>query len=340
MERVRLGIVGLGRLGRHHAENIRFRIPRAELRAVCSVVKEEVDAAIRDLQPTYGTTDYHTLLQDKELDGIVIATNSMYHCEMICAAAEAGVNYIYSEKPLGMNREEIDRIQNTISRTGVKGFQIGFNRRFDRSLRAMKEQIDGGKIGKPIIIKFTNRDPRWKEEDLLRFSPTSGGLVFDMLTHDYDLARWFTGSDAEQIQGYGGVYAYEGLRGKGDLDNCALLMRFRNGMMGFMETSRNSAYGYHVEIEVFGTEGALRMGVVPNRDRVISYTPGGIGQASVQWFFEYWEPTFQAELQHFVTCIQEGRQPEVGLLDGYKAVEWAIAAKEAVESGTIVPLNR
>lgn len=339
MHPVKLGIIGLGRLGRHHAENIRFRIPNAELRAVCSVVKDEVDAALRDLQPDYGTTDYQALLQDKELDGVVIATNSAYHCEMICAAAKAGVKHIYCEKPLGMNQEEIDRIRDTVQRAGVRIFQIGFNRRFDRSVRSLKEKIEAGRIGKPILVKFTNRDPVWKEEDLLRFSPTSGGLVFDMLTHDYDLARWLVASDAVSVYGSGGVYYYPGLEPLGDIDNCSLLVRFANGVMGFFETSRNSAYGYHVEIEVFGTQGALRMGVVPHRDRVISYTPQGIGQESVRWFFEYWEPTFQAELQHFVDCIAQGREPEAGLLDGYRAVQWALAAKEAVDSGSIVRLS-
>lgn len=338
MQKVKLGIIGLGRLGRHHAENIRYRIPGAELRAVCSVVQEEVDTALKDLQPAYGTSDYRTLLQDKELDGIVIATNSAYHCEMICRAAEAGVLNIYCEKPLGMNQQEIDRIRDTVTRTGVRIFQIGFNRRFDRSIRSLKEKIEGGHIGKPIVIKFLNRDPVWKEEDLLRFSPSSGGLVFDMLTHDYDLARWLIASDAVSVYGNGGVYFYKGLESFGDIDNCTLLVQFRNGVMGFFETSRNSSYGYHVEIEVFGTEGALRMGVVPHRDRVISYTPQGIAQESVRWFFEYWEPTFQTEIQHFVECIAQEKEPEVGLEDGYRAVQWALAAKEAVEKQAIITL--
>jgi myo-inositol 2-dehydrogenase/D-chiro-inositol 1-dehydrogenase len=197
----------------------------------------------------------------------------------------------------------------------------------------MKEKIDAGQIGKPILVKFTNRDPVWKEEDLLKFSPTSGGLVFDMLTHDYDLARWLVGSDAVSVYGNGGIYQYPGLRPLGDIDNCALLVRFENGVMGFFETSRNSSYGYHVEIEIFGTKGALRMGIVPNRDRVVSYTPSGISQESVRWFFEYWEPTFQAELQHFVDCIAQEKAPEVGLEDGYKAVQWALVAREAVARG-------
>jgi len=303
------------------------------------VVKEEVDAALRDLQPAYGTTDYRTLLQDKELDGVVIATTSAYHCEMICAAADAGVRNIYCEKPLGMNQTEIDRIWDTVTRRGVRVFQIGFNRRFDRSIRSLKEKIDAGRIGKPIVIKFLNRDPLWKEEDLLRFSPTSGGLVFDMLTHDYDLARWILASDAVSVYGNGGVYFYKGLEPLGDIDNCTLLVKFKNGVMGFFETSRNSSYGYHVEIEVFGTEGAMRMGYPPSRDRLESLTVGGLGRECPRWFFEYWEPTFQAELQHFVDCIAQGKEPEVGLEDGYKAVEWALAATQAVQMNKEVPLK-
>ncbi|MFQ3620382.1 MAG: Gfo/Idh/MocA family oxidoreductase [Spirochaetales bacterium] len=333
IDKIQLGIVGLGRLGRKHAENIRFRIPQAKLQAACSLIPQELEWAERELQPSYCTSKYEDLLQDKELDGIVIATNSAYHCSMICAAAEAGIQHLFCEKPLGMNQKEIDRIQDTVSRSKVRFLQIGFNRRFDPSLRIMKEKIDTGALGKLVLLKFTNRDPSWKAEDLLRFSPTSGGLVFDMLSHDYDLARWLSGSDAEQVYGMGGVYGYAGLEELKDWDNCTLLLRLRSGVMVFMETSRTSSSGYQVEVEAFGTEGAVRMGVLPTQNRLLHYNTGRLSQDTVSNFFEYWEPTFLAELTHFVQCVREGTQPLVGLEDGYKAVQWALAATEAVRTG-------
>lgn len=339
MEKVKIGIIGLGRLGRKHAENIHYRIPNAELTGICSTVEEELNSVKDEMNPKYVTKDYKELINIKELDGIVIASNSALHCEMICEAAKAGVKNIFCEKPLGMSIEEIDLIKNTLEECGVEIFQIGFNRRFDKSIIEMKKKIDEGYIGKPILIRMINRDPKATEDFIVKFSPTSGGLVFDMLIHDYDLARWLIGADAETVYGMGGVYAFEGLKEVGDMDNCIITMSFSNGVMGFMETSRTSAYGYHVEIEVFGTEGSIRMGLVPNKDRLISFNKDGANVECVEWFYDFWEPTFEAELRHFVDCIQNKTKPIADLMDGYKAVQWAFAAKEAVAKRSVINLK-
>jgi len=339
MEKVKLGIVGLGRLGRNHAANINYKLGNAELVAVCSADQAEIDSVMAEMKPKYGTTDYMVLFNDRDLDGIVIASNSMFHCQMICDAAKAGVKNIYCEKPLGMNLKEIDLIKDAVEKNGVSIFQIGYNRRFDKSLMKMKEKIDAGFIGKPILIKLMNRDPASMAEYIIKFSPTSGGLVFDMLTHDYDVARMLINSDAETVYGMGGVYAYDGLAAVNDMDNCSISIAFKNGVMGFMETSRNSTYGYHVEVEVFGTEGCLRMGTLPNKDRVLSLDKNGATTECVSWFFEFWEPTFEAEIQHFADCIQKNVKPIVGLMDGYKAVQWAFAAKEAVDNRRVVTMK-
>ncbi len=339
VEKIKLGIIGLGRLGRKHAENIHYRIPKAELTGICSTVEEELDTIKNEMNPKYVTKDYQELIGIEELDGVVIASNSALHCEMICEAAKAGVKNIFCEKPLGMSLEEIDLIKNTLEEHKVNIFQIGFNRRFDKSVIELKKKIDEGYIGKPILIRMVNRDPKTMEEFLVKFSPTSGGLVFDMLIHDYDLARWLIGADAETVYGMGGVFAFEGLKEVGDIDNCIITMSFDNGAMGFMETSRNSTYGYHVEIEVFGTDGCLRMGSLPNKDRVISLNKNGANIECVEWFYDFWEPTFEAELRHFVDCIENNKKPIADLMDGYKAVQWAFAAKEAVANRTVIKLK-
>lgn len=336
MKKIRLGIIGLGRLGRKHAENIHYKIPNAELTAVCSAVQEELDSVSNEMETKYITKDYKELLNNSDLDGVVIAANSQFHCKMICDAVEAGVKNIYTEKPLGMTLDEIKLIRDTVNKNNVSIFQIGYNRRFDVSYQAMKKKIDEGFIGKPILIKMINRNPASMAEYIIKFSPTSGGLVFDMLTHDYDSARWLVDSDAESVYGLGGVYAYEGLAKVNDIDNCGILVGFKNGTMGWFETTRNCTYGYHVETEVFGTEGCIRVCTTPTNDRVTYLNVEGVNQKCVKWFYEYWEPTFVAEMQHFVDCISQDKKPIVGLIDGYKAVEWAFAAKEAVDKRTIV----
>lgn len=339
MEDVRLGIIGLGRLGRKHAENIHYHIPRARLTAVCSIVQEELDSVANQMNPKIITRDYREIIKNDELDGIVIASPSQDHAVMICEAAKAGCKNIFTEKPIGMSLEEIDAIQGEIKpREGIK-FQVGYNRRFDQSVQAAKQKIDEGYIGRPIQVRMINRDPAAMAEFIIKFSPTSGGLVFDMLTHDYDCARWFVDSDAQSVYGLGGVYVYEGLKAVNDIDNCALLVEFKNGVIGQIETSRNCTYGYHVETEIYGSEGCIRIGSTPTKDRVMYLNTHGATRKCTEWFFEFWEPTFLAEMQDFVDCILENRSPLVSLEDGYKAVQWALAATEAVKNKQVIRLD-
>ena len=257
---------------------------------------------------------------------------------MICDAASAGRINVYSEKPIGMTMEEIDKIKAAVDVRPDMRFQVGHNRRFDKSVQAAKKKIDEGYIGTPIQIRMINRDPASMAEFIIKFSPKSGGLIMDMLTHDYDCARWFVGSEAKSVYGVGGAYVYEGLEAVNDIDNCAVLVEFKNGVIGQIETSRNCPYGYHVETEMYGSEGCLRIGTTPYKDRVTYMNKDGITVRCTDWFFEYWEPTFLAEMQDFVDCIEQERQPLVGLEDGYRAVEWAIAATEAVRERKIINL--
>ena len=339
MDKARIGIIGLGRLGRKHAENIHYRIANAELAAVCSVVPAEVDAVAKEMHPRLATGDYHELLESDDVDAVVIASSSQAHAEMICEAARVGRSYVYTEKPIGMTIAEIDEIRRAVGANRGMHLQVGYNRRFDRSLRAGKEQIGKGFIGSPIQVRMINRDPASMAEFIIKFSPTSGGLVLDMLTHDFDCARWLVGAEAKSVYGLGGVFVYEGLREVGDIDNCSLLTQFESGTIGQIETSRNSTYGYHVETEVFGSEGCIRIGTNPARDRVVYMSSGGVTTKAFDWFFDYWEPTFLAEMQDFCDCVIEQRAPYVTLEDGYRAVEWACAATDAVRDGRVVELN-
>jgi myo-inositol 2-dehydrogenase/D-chiro-inositol 1-dehydrogenase len=339
MDTVKLGIIGLGRLGRKHAENIHYHIPGVELAAICSLVEEELESVAEEMKPRYQTQDYLEIITDEKLDGIVIASSSQEHCRMICDAAERGRKYVYTEKPLGMTQEEIDRIRKVVQASRGMVLQVGYNRRFDHSVQAAKKKIDEGFIGKMIQIRMINRDPASMAEFIIKFSPKSGGLVMDMLTHDYDCARWFAGSESRSVYGLGDAFVYEGLRDVGDIDNCSLLVEFRNGVIAQIETSRNCPYGYHVETEVYGSDGCIRIGMTPSKDRVTYMSASGVSTEAAGWFYEYWEPTFRSEMQHFVDCIREDRQPLVGLEDGYRAVEWAVAATEAVREKKIVYLD-
>jgi myo-inositol 2-dehydrogenase / D-chiro-inositol 1-dehydrogenase len=332
----RLAIVGLGRLGYEHASNIYYRIPGAELSAICSVVQEELDRVATEMAPALVTTSFDELLEKGGFDGLVIATNSQTHAELVCTAAERGVKHIYTEKPIGMNMDELRRIRDTLQAHPEVTFQVGYNHRFDADMIEVKRRIDAGEIGKPVLIRLVSRDQKGLEEFIVKFSPTSGGLVADMMTHDYDTARWLTGAEAKHIFGIGNVYAFEGLKAVNDIDNCAIMMEFTDGTMVQIEASRTSPYGYHAPAEIYGTEGCIKVGENSWKNRMMHLGEQGATRTCTEWFFEYWEDTYRAELADFVDCIREGRPPRVNLEDGYKAVEWAFTAAEAVRNRQVL----
>jgi myo-inositol 2-dehydrogenase / D-chiro-inositol 1-dehydrogenase len=333
---IRLAIVGLGRLGYEHARNIHYRIPNAELAAICSVRQEELDRVQSEIPVEYATLSFEDLLEWGRFDGIVIASTSGVHADQICQAIGAGVQSIYSEKPIGMDMDEVWRITETVRSADDVLFQVGYNHRFDDDLNAAREKLISGAIGTPVFLRLVSRDKMMDPEFLLRFSPTSGGLVSDMMTHDYDTARWLLGAEPVRIFGLGGAYHYEGLQEIGDIDNAVILMEFSNGTMVQLESSRNASYGYHAPAEIFGTAGAIKMGDVPRKMRSVYFGGAGASEPCHQSFFEYWQDTYRAELQDFVDCIQDKRPPKVGLEDGFKAVEWAFTAAEAVRNKSVL----
>jgi myo-inositol 2-dehydrogenase/D-chiro-inositol 1-dehydrogenase len=150
----------------------------------------------------------------------------------------------------------------------------------------------------------------------VKFSPTRGGLVMDILTHNYDCACWFVNSESKSVSGLGSAYLYAGLRAINDTDHCSIPVEFDNGVVDQLETSR-SFYGYHIEKEIYGSDGCIRIGTVAAKDRVAYVNTTGVYQEGAEWSFECWEPAFCAEMQDFVDCMLDGREPLLGLGDGY-----------------------
>ncbi len=152
MKDVRIGIIGLGRLGLRHAENLAFRVGGARLEAVCALEPDRVAAALRDWGVPRGYGRFDDMLRDRDLDAIFIASSSGEHCRQIGAALDAGF-HVFSEKPLGISLEECRAAEEAVARHPEKVFMLGFMRRYDASYRRAKELIDAGRIGNPILFR-------------------------------------------------------------------------------------------------------------------------------------------------------------------------------------------
>ncbi|AEB76618.1 Gfo/Idh/MocA family oxidoreductase [Clostridium botulinum] len=340
MKKVKFGIVGLGRLGRKHAENLAFRIPNAELLAVCSVVKEEVEEVKNAWGIKYGYTDFDEMLKNKELDAIFISSPSGFHCEQIEKALDAGF-HVFSEKPLGLYLEEAKRVAKAVNEHKDQIFMVGFMRRYDNSYAYAKKKIEEGAIGKPVLIRCYGLDPAGSMEGFLKFAKSnySGGLFLDMAVHDLDLARWYLGSEADTVWAIGGAYEYPEFDEINDAETGASLVKFKNGTMGVFVAGRNCAHGYHIETEIIGTKGTLRVGTVPQKNLVTVFDETGARQECVQGFPERFDQAYLSETEEFVKCVLENRKPGVVVEDGVKSTALAYACKESFETGNLVKVE-
>ena len=338
MKKVKVGIVGLGRLGMRHANNLMFQIPNAALVAACSVRPEEA-AFVKDnwgVPSVY--TDFDQFLTNIEMEAVVIVSPSGQHCEQIGKAMARGL-HVFSEKPLGVDVPQCKQAEQAVEAHPELVFQLGFMRRFDPSYAAAKQMIREGKIGKPFLVKCTSLDPDSRIDSFLPFAPTSGGIFRDLTVHDIDLARWLLESDVKKITAAGGCYKYQELADCGDVDNAVALMEFKNGTVALFDSGRIAPHGSHVETEIQGTEGILRIAVVPEKNRVLIYDHTGAVQQCTEDFLERWREAFLNEMIEFINCVSEGRKPEVTVYDGTKCTEATYAATEALRAGKTVELK-
>ena len=337
---VKFGIVGLGRLGRSHAENIAFKIPNAQLLAVCSVVESEVKEVQQSWGIKYGYTDYDEMLKNKELDAIFIASPSGYHCEQIEKALDAGF-HVFSEKPLGLYLEDAIRAIEVVNSHKDKTFMLGFMRRYDKSYVYAKKKIEEGHIGKPVLVRCYGLDPAPAMEGFLKFAKNSysGGLFLDMSIHDIDLARWYMDSEVEQVWAIGGAYEYPEFNELNDAETGAAMAKFKNGGMGIFVAGRNCAHGYHIETEIIGTKGTLRIGTTPDKNLVTVFDDRGVNKECAGGFLERFEDAYLGEVKEFVDCVLNNRKPAVTVEDGVLSTIVGYACKESFETGKLVDVK-
>lgn len=337
MNFVRIGSVGLGRLGAQHAENIATKIPNARLTALCDVdakhLKEE--AARLHVKNTY--TDFDAMLECDEIDAVSIVSPSALHPSQITKALAKG-KHVFSEKPLGTTVEECKEAEKAVEKHPNQVFMLGFMRRFDDSYRYAKQKVDAGEIGKPILFRGYSQDPEKFVAGSIAFAAHSGGVFLDMAVHDIDLARWFVGSEPQNVYAIGGCYAHPEFAKYNDGDNVSCLMKFKNGAMGFLFSGRTAPHGYNVETEIIGTKGTLRIGSVPQKNLVEILDPTGVRKECSENFLERFGDSYVNEMKEFVNCILEGRKPNVSVYDGTRVLEIADACKRSFETGGLVTL--
>ena len=338
MKKIRIGSVGLGRLGYEHAVNMANLIPECELVALCDVFEEQLKKAASELNVPYTYTDFEEMCKNPEIDAIVIVSPSALHPEQIRIAMEHG-KHVFSEKPLGTDVSECRKAEKAVEAHPELIFMLGFMRRFDPSYLDAKARVERGDIGRVILVRSYTQDPISTIESTLKFAPHSGGQFLDMCVHDIDLVRWFSGSDPERVWGIGGCFEFEQYRELNDGDNVAVMMQCKDETMALLFAGRAAAHGSNVETEIIGTRGTLRIGAVPSPTLLEIMDGHGVRKECYQDFMTRWHQAYINELREFCCCIQENRRPEVTVYDGTAVSRVAYRCKESFETGKMLTVE-
>lgn len=328
-DKVKIGVVGLGNLGELHTRHLQDKIADAQVVAVCDVFEERVKEVRAKYEVPAGYTDYDEMLEKEDLDAVAIVTNVQTHKDLIVKACRKRL-HIFCEKPLSLIPEECKEIEAAVEENESKIFTLGFMRRFDPSHAEAMKRIRDGEIGKPVLFKSTSLDGVSVIDELLdkckkgAFHP----WFFEMGIHDCDLTRWFLGSDIQCAYATGGAYVRPEFADYNDYDNGVALATMEDGTCATIHVGKAAACS-HVEAEIIGTKGTLRINSVPRRNRLQIYKDGYIAEQGISDFLERWEDAFYLEMINFIDCVQTGRKPEITVYDGTKSLEMAIMLHKA-----------
>jgi scyllo-inositol 2-dehydrogenase (NAD+) len=322
---LKIGVIGLGRMGQLYARMLMTQVAGVQLYAVAESAEQLRTTMAREFNVPHATASAHELLSLPELQAVVIATPTQTHAELVIAAAKAG-KAIFCEKPLALTLDATHRVLDVVAQAQVP-LEVGFMHRFDRAYTKAKALIDAGNIGRPVTFKSVGRDPS-----------QSGGLILDMAIHDFDLARWLMGSKVERVSAEGTLLVCEQLQHVGDIDNAVVNLRFASGALGNVEVSRNAFYGYDIRTEVLGSEGAVTIGA-HQYTPVVLLTRNGAQHDTVPYLMERFGHAYCAQIQHFADCLRAGKSPSVGGTDALAALEIGIAATRAYQMSRIVTLD-
>ena len=336
---LKIGSVGLGRLGYEHAKNIANYVTGAELTAICDTDAARAAQVAEELNVPYTYTDVAEMVKNPELDAIVVVSPSMFHAEHIKLALDAG-KHCFCDKPLDTTVEKCKLAEKAVEAHPDKVFMLGFMRRFDDSYAEAKHRIDAGDIGKVVLVRSYTQDPRSTIESTLKFAPHSGGQYLDMCVHDIDLIRWFTGSNVKNVWAIGGVFEFDLYKELNDADNAAATIQMENGAMGFMFTNRTHAAGSNVETEIIGTHGTLRIANVGAKNLLNIVDEHGSREEYYPDFMSRWHEAFVAEMVAFTGHVRDNTKPsDLTVYDGTAVSEAAYRCKESFETGKMLPIR-
>ena len=326
-----IGLIGCGRIGQLHARHL-AGIDGLRLAAVC----DAIPAAAASLATELGVPvaeDPAALMARSDVDAVAICSPTDTHVDLITEAAAAGLP-AFCEKPVSLSLAEAERAISAVAVAGTS-VQLGFNRRFDPSHRAVAAAAHEGELGELHMVRITSRDPAPPPND---YVAGSGGIFADMMIHDFDMARFVTGAEVAEVYAAGAVRIDPAIGELGDWDTAVAVLTHADGTITAIDNSRQAVYGYDQRVEAFGSAGAMAS-QNPTVHSAVRSGPAGAAAAPIPWFFtERYAESYRAEWAAFVKVLA-GEPPPVTLDDGRACLAIALAATRSAREGRPVSVS-
>ena len=325
--KINIALFGLGRIGQMHAENL-INHPQFYLKYIFDIDKNLTEKLSKKYN-CIGIKNPNIAFRDKNIKSIFIATSTKTHLRFI----EEGVKnkkVIFCEKPLDLDLKKINQSKKKLAKLNPK-IQMGFNRRYDPAHNSLKEKLIKNKIGKLEKIIITSRDPA---PPPLSYLKVSGGIFKDMMIHDFDLARYYAGSDEfESIFATGKYFSDKKYKKVKDLELATVVMKTKKGVQCIITNSRHCSFGYDQRIELFGSKGMM---ISDNqRDLETSiYSKNSTNNKSLfkTFFIERYSEAYRIQLDDLVKLCKKSIKPIATFEDGRKSLILAETAKKSLKT--------
>ena len=321
-----VGIIGAGRIGKVHGESIMRYVKGATVKAIADpFMNAQTEAWAKDLGIAEVYTDYHKILDDKDIEAVLICSSTDTHSSISLEAIAAG-KHIFCEKPIDHDVNKILEVKKALANANIK-YQVGFNRRFDHNFKGARAAVEAGKIGTLDVLKICSRDPGAPPVEYVK---VSGGIFLDMTIHDFDMVRFMSGEEVEEVFAYGAVRVDPAIGEAGDIDTAVISMKLQSGAIAVIDNSREASYGYDQRVEAFGRKGQVAVSNDTESTAVISDADGVHAEKPLYFFLQRYMQAYVDEVSEFIDCIEKDKEVSVGIDCGLQPVLIGLAAKRSL----------
>lgn len=314
-----VALIGAGRAGMVHGENFARHLPGVRVVAVADADAQAAGKAAQELGAEVSVTDFREAIAHSGVDVVLIASPTVFHCEIAVAAAEAG-RHVFCEKPMALTLTECDEMAAAVRASGVI-FQIGFMRRFDRAFVSAAECIASGAIGEVVQIRSLTHGPSYPKPWMFDLAKSNGPLA-EVNSHDIDTLRWLSGSEITEVYALAGNYRTPEARADYPdfYDQVQLSVQFASGAQGMISGAQGVQYAYDSRAEILGVSGLIRIGGIEGNATEICGAGHEIRRGAVLSWMDLFREAYLAEDRDFIACVRTGRPPRAGAADGRAAV--------------------